>query len=89
MPTILRHDPLTWPIGWRPSMVRTTRAQRVALKRLYDRAPIYATRDDARTGRPIPYREWRRGYVYPGHDCIMVPWAGMWIGIETDGYTHS
>lgn len=21
--------------------------------------------------------------------CIMVPWCGMWLGIETDGYTHS
>jgi hypothetical protein len=22
-------------------------------------------------------------------DCVMVPWCGMWIGIERDGYTHS
>ncbi len=22
-------------------------------------------------------------------DCVMVPWCGMWLGIETDGYTHS
>jgi len=21
--------------------------------------------------------------------CVMVPWCGMQIGIETDGYTHS
>jgi hypothetical protein len=21
--------------------------------------------------------------------CVMVNWCGMWIGIETDGYTHS
>jgi len=25
----------------------------------------------------------------PGHDCIMVKWCGMWLGIERDGYTHS
>ena len=22
-------------------------------------------------------------------NCVMVPWCGMWLGIETDGYTHS
>jgi hypothetical protein len=22
-------------------------------------------------------------------DCIMLPWCGMWLGIEPDGYTHS
>jgi hypothetical protein len=22
-------------------------------------------------------------------DYIMLPWCGMWLGIETDGYTHS
>jgi len=21
--------------------------------------------------------------------CLMVHWAGMWMGIERDGYTHS
>ena len=24
-----------------------------------------------------------------GHDCIMVPYCEMWLGIESDGYTHS
>jgi hypothetical protein len=27
--------------------------------------------------------------VVPAHDCIMVRWSGMWLGIELDGYTHS
>jgi hypothetical protein len=27
--------------------------------------------------------------VQQGRDCIMVQWCGMWLGIETDGYTHS
>jgi len=22
-------------------------------------------------------------------NCVMVPWAGMWLGIELDGHTHS
>jgi hypothetical protein len=21
--------------------------------------------------------------------CVMLPWCGMWLGIEPDGYTHS
>lgn len=37
---------------------------------------------------PIPYRTIRRT-VQPGYDCIMMPFAGMWLGIEKDGYTHS
>ena len=24
-----------------------------------------------------------------GYDCIMVKWCNMWLGIESDGYTHS
>jgi len=24
-----------------------------------------------------------------GDNSVMVQWSGMWIGIETDGYTHS
>lgn len=38
-----------------------------------------------------PYRAFRR-LVQPycdGSGCIMLPWKGMWLGIETDGYTHS
>jgi hypothetical protein len=38
----------------------------------------------------LQYRRFRKT-VQPffGDTCIMVPWAGMWLGIETDGYTHS
>ena len=25
----------------------------------------------------------------PCDDCIMVQWCGIWLGIESDGYTHS
>ena len=24
-----------------------------------------------------------------GNGCIMVPWCGMWVGIEEDGYAHT
>lgn len=39
----------------------------------------------------INYRRFR-AQVQPYLDksgCVMVPWKGMWLGIETDGYTHS
>jgi hypothetical protein len=41
----------------------------------------------------VPSLQWRRfrktaqpGFGIP---CIMLPWAGMWLGIERDGYCHS
>jgi hypothetical protein len=36
------------------------------------------------------YRRFRKK-VQPafGDTCIMLPWKGVWLGIETDGYTHS
>jgi hypothetical protein len=41
----------------------------------------------------IPSTEWRafrRTVVVAfGGDCVMLPWKGMWLGIERDGYTHS
>ena len=64
-------------------MVKTTRAQRLALSRIWHRR-IW--------GKPnhLTYREFRKTVVpYVGGGCVMVPWAGMWLGIEEDGYTHS
>lgn len=58
-----------------------TQEQRKALKRVYDRK---AQPEES-------YRDFRRSVV-PGLACdpvIMVPFAGMWLGIEPDGYTHS
>ncbi len=36
------------------------------------------------------YLQFRRR-VQPaiGGGCVMLPWCGMWLGVETDGYTHS
>jgi len=36
----------------------------------------------------MTYLQFRRT-VESGWDCIMVQWSGMWLGIESDGYTHS
>lgn len=74
-------------------MVKLTKAQQIALKHLFDRDPIYPylTPEEIRNGItaiPLTYKQFRRT-VKQGYDCIMVQWAGMWIGIEPDGYTHS
>lgn len=42
----------------------------------------------------IPSKQWRRfrkqvQAYYDRSGCVMLPWKGMWLGIETDGYTHS
>ena len=63
-----------------------TRAQRVALKRVFDRGPIFDG-----LGWSMTYRDFRRT-VRPyllSDPVILVPWRGMWIGIEPDGYTHT
>ena len=57
--------------------MKLTRDQRKALKRKWDR-----------DNQGLSYIQFRRTVVH-GYDCIMVPWCGMWLGIETDGYTHS
>jgi len=59
-----------------------TPEQQTALRKVYER-PI---------GRP---RELSWGeFLEPAFNdtlmgCVMVPWAGMWLGIEPDGHTHS
>lgn len=67
-------------------MITLTRKQREAIHKLYIREVTSAEIDSHRTART--YREIRRSVV-PSFDCIMVPWCGMWLGIESDGYTHS
>jgi hypothetical protein len=61
-------------------MTRTTKAQRKALKRVFDRAP-----------QALTYRKFR-ALAQPTFGCdgaIALPWCGMWLCIERDGYTHS
>lgn len=63
-------------------MITLTRAQREALWRVF-------LREHGMTDQAISlYRQFRQ-LVQPGPDCIMIPFAGMWLGIERDGYTHS
>jgi hypothetical protein len=57
---------------------KITREQREALLRKYNQNSSGAK----------SYREFR-GRVRSALGYIMIPWCGMWLGIETDGYTHS
>jgi delta-aminolevulinic acid dehydratase/porphobilinogen synthase len=59
----------------------TTKEQRKAMRRIYMRT---VTESES----TLTYRQWRRT-VQQGYDCLMVKFAGMWLGIESDGYTHS
>jgi len=61
-------------------MVRTTKEQRKAIKRVFDRLPAEAT-----------YRDFRK-LVQPTFGCdgaVALPWCGMWLLVEQDGYCHS
>lgn len=67
-------------------MIHLTKPQRHAVKRIWLRLV---------EGRPFwlaeefpTYRTFRRS-IQPGPGCVMVHFAGMWLGIEPDGYTHS
>jgi hypothetical protein len=80
----------------------STRAQRVTFKEVFDRTPLYAgvsPRDgvspmafnnyDAEPGRAdLTYRQFRKMIVVC-FDCACIPWCGMWLAVETDGYVHS
>lgn len=80
-------------------MVKTNRAQREALFRVFQREfpnwispgkrKVHPTNEVVKVST-IQYRRFR-AKVQPffGDSCIMIPYAGMWLGIETDGYTHS
>ena len=61
-------------------MIRLTKQQQISLKKLYDRD----------WEKPESFLKFRRT-VKPaiGLDCVIVPWCGIFLGIETDGYTHS
>ena len=64
-------------------MMKITRAQREALLKIYKRILL------ADGECKMSYRDFRKTAQYGSFDCIMVPFSGMWLGIEKDGYTHS
>jgi hypothetical protein len=70
---MLKHRP-------RRHTTRLTPAQRTALLAIY-------CREDTPRQSYLSFR--RTAHVDHLLDCVMVPWCGMWLGIEPDGYTHS
>jgi len=80
-------------------MVKLTKAQRQALFRVFQRDfPSWQTPYRRMTYAgdfiPVPSLQWRRFRktvtpYFDGSGCVMVPWHGMMLGIETDGYVHS
>ena len=62
----------------------TTKEQRAAMFRLYERARHPSQQNPT----SATYRQFRRRFVQ-GYDCLMINIWGMWLGIEKDGYTHS
>ena len=61
-------------------MTKTNRKQREAIYKVWQR-----------DNNGMSYLTFRRS-VQPqlcGDDSVMVHWCNMWLGIETDGYTHS
>jgi len=67
-----------------------TQAQRASLLKVYRRQPSLNAMDP-RKGRPgRSYLQFRKTARYDFLlECVMVPFCGMWLGIERDGHTHS
>lgn len=59
--------------------MKLTRLQREALFKKYKQAPDGSS----------SYIEFRRRLKPTMDESVMLRWCGMWLGIETDGYTHS
>lgn len=85
-------------------MVKTTKAQRKALFKVFQRDfPGWVTPAKRHGHKPCPHcgyhgdivkvptKQWRsfRKRAMGGPGCLMIEWRGMWLGIEPDGYTHS
>jgi hypothetical protein len=77
-------------------MTRTTKAQRRAIFnkwRQYAPVPYVSLKEFEQGVQAVPltYKQFRRS-VQPTYGCdgaVTVPWCGMWLCIEQDGYCHS
>jgi hypothetical protein len=59
--------------------MKITKEQQRALRQVFERTELDMT-----------YLQFRRTALRGLWDeCVMVPWCGMLLGIERDGYTHS
>jgi hypothetical protein len=66
-----------------------TKEQRKAIHRVFLRKYPFINELRAEDQRGL-YRRFRRQAISAiGGECVMIPYANMWLGIEKDGYTHS
>jgi hypothetical protein len=76
-------------------MTKTTRAQREAIKRVFDRERLYRLRPEDHPNRhmgyPLSYKDFRKTVVptFGMDGAVVVQWCGMWLCIERDGHVHS
>lgn len=68
--------------------MKLTDAQKQAVLRVYHRGPVTKDGSGNPYDKPLTILEFVNT-ICLGHDCIMIPWQGMWLGVEKDGYTHS
>jgi hypothetical protein len=68
-----------------------TPEQRAAIRKVFERAPIYDTKEDAFAGKAVSFEEFisQAQPELGGYGAVILPWAGMFLCIEKDGYTHS
>lgn len=72
-----------------------TEEQREALRKIYDRGPVPHIDKSpldgqwVRSKRDATFEEFVATSVLAMDGCVMVPWCGMYLGIEKDGYVHS
>jgi hypothetical protein len=67
------------PANARRTNDRPTAEQTIALWRVFNRDAMSESWQHFRAGAGPGYAS----------RTLMVPWRGMWLGIEPDGYTHS
>lgn len=74
----------------RGKMVITTREQRKAIAQIFNRAKLFE-QDDTGGYYEVRYRQFRKK-AQPTFGCdgaVALPWCGMWLVVERDGYVHS
>ena len=65
-----------------PTALKLSKSQQRAVKNLYDRLEDTDDRESF-----LAFR--RRVMPGIGGDYVGIPWCGMYVGIELDGYTHT
>lgn len=66
-----------------------TEKQQQAVLRVYHRGPVTKDAEGNRYPKPLSISEFADKISVGYDNCIMLPWQGMWLGIEKDGYVHS